>query len=141
MSQVPEERLFSSLVLSEEAELVHVITPSEIERFAVLSGDMNPLHTDPEYAAATSFERPVVHGFFLGALVSQFVGMILPGKYSLLLKEELVFKLPVYSGDEVRIKGVIIQKSQATHLIVLECTLTVADTIVASGQVHVRLLK
>ncbi len=141
MNQVVQERLFDSLRIGEKADLLHAITSADIERFATLSGDVNPLHTDPTYAASTSFKKPVVHGFFLGALVSQFVGTILPGKYALLLKEELTFKLPVYSGDELRIEGEIIQKSLAARLIVLELTLTVAGTIVAAGQVHVRLLQ
>ncbi len=141
MNAASVDRRFDDLAVGQAERLVHRVTTEDIASFAVVSGDHNPLHMDPEYAATTELRTPIAHGMFLGALVSRFIGMTLPGTYSLLLKEELTFRQPVRAGDEVVLQGTIGQKSEATRLVVLDLVLTVGDAIVADGRAHVRLLE
>src|SRR3989344_6555478 len=74
-------------------KIEHTITKEEVKKFAALSGDFNPIHT----------HDGVVHGMFLGALVSRLIGMELPGPGALMIKESLEFKKPARVGDTVTI--------------------------------------
>lgn len=132
------DRAFESLTAGEKASFERTITEADIRTFAELSGDHNPLHTDDAYAATTPFGARVVHGMFIGALVSRLVGMHLPGKRALLVKESLEFKKPVHIGDTVKVEGVIARMSSAMRIIELDIRICVKDTVAAIGQVHVQ---
>ena len=134
------DRSYESLILGEQVSFDVVIAEEDVATFAQLSGDQNPLHTDDVYAEATQFKKKVVHGMFLGALVSRLVGMRLPGRHALLLRESLEFKKPVMIGDTVTVTGTLVQKSDATRLIEIKVSITVDETVVARGAVTVRLL-
>jgi acyl dehydratase len=134
-------RSYDSLVVGEQVTFQHTILDEDIVAFAALSGDHNPLHTDEDYAKTTQFGGKVVHGLYLGSLVSRLVGMELPGRYALLVKESLEFKKPVMVGDTVVVSGTLDQKSDATKLIRVDVTITVVDVIVVRGDIIVRVLE
>lgn len=136
-----KERTFSSLAVGDSVTIEHTIQESDIEGFAQVSGDYNPLHTDETFAEGTEFKKRVVHGMFLGGLVSQLVGMQLPGVHALLIKETLEFKKPLFIGDTVRLLGSIVSKSEATRLIEIEISAERGTDTVAAGRVIVRVLK
>ncbi len=142
MSDIPKaaDRTFESIQVGETCVRERIITAEDIETFAKLSGDHNPLHVDAAYAAQTQFKKPVVHGMFLGALVSELIGMHLPGMRCLLVKEALEFKLPVFAGDTVRIEGVIVHKSEAAKLLEIKITITREFDTVVEGVVHTKVL-
>ena len=133
-----EDRAFDSLKVGDKASFERTISDDDVRAFADLSGDYNPLHTDDSYARTTEFGNRVVYGMFLGALVSRLVGMHLPGKRALFMKESLEFKKPVYIGDTVRVEGVITSASNATRIIELDIRLSTEKGLVAAGQAHVR---
>ncbi|MFQ2737322.1 MaoC family dehydratase [Aeromonas caviae] len=89
------------LTVGMKASLTKRFGPAEVAAFAGLSEDFNPLHLDPDFAARTVFERPIVHGMLLASLFSGLLGQQLPGKGSIYLGQSLGFKLPVFVGDEV----------------------------------------
>ena len=89
------------LAVGQKARLTKRFGPAEVAAFAGLSEDFNPLHLDPDFAATTVFERPIVHGMLLASLFSGLLGQQLPGKGSIYLGQSLGFKLPVFVGDEV----------------------------------------
>src|SRR3989344_3381090 len=101
------DRSFGSISVGERASIEHIVTEDDVRTFAKLSGDQNPLHTDEAYAKQTAFGGRVVHGMFLAALVSQLVGMELPGKRALLLKASFEFKKPVHIGETLHIEGTV----------------------------------
>lgn len=74
-------------------------------RFAALSGDDNPIHTDPGFAARTRFGRPVAHGMFLFGLISAVIGHCIPE--AMLIEQELMFPTPTYADEEVSIQAEI----------------------------------
>ena len=135
-----QNRDFASISVGETAVREHTITAEMIATFANLSGDYNPLHIDSAYAATTSFGKVVAHGMLLGALVSELVGMHLPGAQCLLIKELLEFKLPVYVDDIVRIQGTVAHKSEATNLLEISILITRGADTVAVGSVHTKIL-
>src|SRR5438132_14183351 len=86
-----------------EASFDVEVTPDSAIEFAKLSGDWNPLHTDPAHAAATAYRRPVLHGAFSAGLVSRMAGMYLPGKDCLLHNLDLKFVAPIVPPAPLRV--------------------------------------
>ena len=136
-----EVRTFASLRVGDIASLSRTVTAKDIASFAGISGDYNELHTDTSYARTTQFGQKVVHGMFLGALVSQLVGMQLPGKYCLLVKETLEFKKPVFIGDTIVVTGKISRKTNALQLLDIAIDIKRDTDVVATGTVFARVLQ
>ncbi|MDP3645907.1 MAG: MaoC family dehydratase [bacterium] len=134
-------RTFASFSVGDIASLSHTVTAKDVASFASVSGDHNELHTDASYAGTTQFGQEVVHGMFLGALVSQLVGMQLPGKYCLLVKETLEFKKPVFIGDTVVVTGKISRKTNALQLLDIAIDIKRDTDVVATGTVIARVLQ
>lgn len=76
-----------------------VFTQRQFDRFAVLSGDDNPIHVDPEFSARTKFGRTVAHGMFLYANLVRALGEIAPG--AIQREQDLMFPGPTYTGEIV----------------------------------------
>lgn len=87
---------------SRSALLRRTFTQEQFDAFARLSGDDNPIHVDPQYAAHTKFGRTVAHGMFLYAQVHRALGKLLPG--SAHAGVELMFPAPTYAGEPVEIR-------------------------------------
>lgn len=117
----------------DSAEFEHTVTQSDIARFAELSGDTNPLHTDAAYAAETPFGKPIAHGMFLGALVSRLLGVYLPGKNCLYLSQTLEFHKPVYTGETVMVSGVVTHTSESTKISEIAIQIKKGETVCVKG--------
>lgn len=132
---------FEEIKVGESVNIERNIPADDVLRFAELSGDYNPLHTDKKYAEGTLFKEQVVHGMFLASLVSQLIGMKLPGKRSLILREALEFKKPAFIGDTVNILGKVLFKSEATKIIEIGIEIhNQHDELLSSGSVQVKTL-
>ncbi|WP_322802397.1 MaoC family dehydratase [Thermoflexus sp.] len=83
------------------ASWTKTITRADVEAFAALTGDDNPLHLDEEFARNTRFGRPVVHGMLVAGLISAVLGRMLPGPGTIYLRQTLEFRRPVYPGDTI----------------------------------------
>ena len=68
----------------------------EVDQFAEVTGDKNPVHTDAAYAATTMFKRPIMHGMLGAALFSKVFGTLFPGEGTIYLKQSLNFLKPMY---------------------------------------------
>lgn len=90
-----------SLHLGESASLTKTFYKEDADKFALLTGDRNRLHTDREFAEKQWFARPVVHGVLTASLISTVMGMTLPGHGTILMSENVEFINPVYFGDTV----------------------------------------
>ena len=71
-------------------------TQDEVQRFAELTGDNNPLHLDAAYAATTSFKRPIIHGMLGATVFTKVLGTQFPGFGSVYLKQTLEFLRPMF---------------------------------------------
>lgn len=87
------------------------VTAESARRFADLSGDWNPLHTDSKYAAATHYGRPILHGAFSAGLISRLAGMELPGRECLLLDMRLRFVAPIFPPATLSVKGNLVSET------------------------------
>ena len=126
--------------IGDSASFTHTITESDVEKFAELSGDRNPLHMDDAYASRTPFKKRIVHGMFLGALASRLLGMHLPGERCLYIRQELSFHKPVFIGTEVTVTGVVKSVSSSTGIYEIMIEISGGGTKFASGPAYVKLL-
>lgn len=110
------------------------VSAGDIDRFAALSGDVNPLHMDEAFARARGFNTRVVHGALLAAYVSRMVGMYCPGTDALLQSISLQFEKPVYPDDPIRIEAVVDHVSPAMGV----CTLKIVIRNPKTETIHAR---
>jgi acyl dehydratase len=92
-------------------------TQSQVEQFAQVSGDTNPLHLDAAYAATTVYKKPVMHGILSASVFSKVLGTVHPGEGTVYLSQQLDFKRPMYPDvlyeAVFEVKQVIASKHQA----------------------------
>jgi len=138
MNEQAADRSFEDLEEGAEASFTRRIEEADLEAFLALSGDLNPLHADRDYARADGQPDRVLHGAFHAALVSRLVGMRLPGRRSLLLGLKLDFVKPVFPGDEVEVKGRVASLHPAQRVVVLKTRITRDGEVVARGNATVR---
>ena len=111
-----------------------VITDRDIEQFAEISTDYNPVHLDDEYAKDTIFEGRIAHGMLTAGLVSAVIGEQLPGHGTIYMSQNLKFLAPVRPGDlvhaEVKVVDIVIDKRRVK----LECRCEVNGKNVLVGE-------
>ncbi len=102
------------------ATLAKTVTQSDIEQFAKLVGDMNPVHVDPDFAKKTRFGRRIAHGMWGLSLISAVLGTKLPGPGTIYLSQTVKFRAPVFPGDTLTAKVKVLQVRQDKPIITLE---------------------
>ncbi|MEK6905348.1 MAG: MaoC family dehydratase [Nanoarchaeota archaeon] len=112
----------------------------DMDNYAHLTGDYNPLHCDEEYALSNNFKTRVVHGMLAGSLFSTLVGMICPGKKNLYLTQSLKFKSPIYPGSELTVRGEIVSKIDSVKAIVINTQIFANNKIVIEGEAKVKII-
>ncbi|MEO1451861.1 MAG: MaoC family dehydratase [Bacteroidota bacterium] len=91
-------------------------TQEQVNAFAEISGDKNPIHIDAEYAARTEFGRPVVHGIFGGCILSRVMGMEFPGPGSVYLSQSLRFRQPMFPGEDYLVRIKVTEVNTGRHI-------------------------
>lgn len=76
------------------------INQEEVNQFAEVTGDTNPIHLDSDYASKTPFKKTIIHGIFSTAVFSKILGTHFPGEGSIYLGQEVQFKRPMFPGEE-----------------------------------------
>ncbi|MGD9668095.1 MAG: MaoC family dehydratase [Hyphomicrobiaceae bacterium] len=89
------------LAVGMESYLSKTVGEADINAFAEVSGDKNPVHLDADYAASTMFKERIAHGMLSAAYISAVFGMQMPGPGAIYLSQTLQFKAPVKIGDTV----------------------------------------
>ena len=125
---------FEDLEVGMNAEVTKVITEADVEAFADLSGDLNPLHLNEEFAKRTRVEGRVVHGMVSASLLSTIVGYKLPGPGCLWMSQTLRFLRPVRIGDRVRARGSIVELIAAKQRARMEMICRVGEENVIDGE-------
>src|SRR5580658_8711 len=87
---------FEELVVGQDAEFVHALTDHDLEVFASLTGDFNPLHVDENFARRTMFRKPIAHGMLSASFLSTLIGTMLPGGGALWVSQSLNFHHPAH---------------------------------------------
>ncbi len=131
MNDMIENRTFDEIEVGESASLVRQLTERDIQLFAVMSGDVNPAHVDPEYARDDVFHQIIGHGMWVGSLISTVLGTQLPGPGTIYLDQSLHFEGPVRPGDTVTVTVTAREKKAENNVIIFDCRCTRQDGDVA----------
>lgn len=110
------------------------VTDRDIEMFAEVSTDHNPVHLDDAYARDTIFEGRIAHGMLTAGLVSAVIGEQLPGHGTIYMGQNLKFLAPVRPGDTVRAEVEVIDIDYAKRRVKLDCRCLVDGKKVLIGE-------
>ena len=110
------------------------ITDRDIELFAEVSTDHNPVHLDDDYARDTIFEGRIAHGMLTAGLISAVIGEQLPGHGTIYMGQSLKFLAPVRPGDSVLAEVSVREIDYNKRRVTLECRCSVGDTTVLKGE-------
>ena len=103
------------------ATWTRTFSADDVEAFAMITGDRNPLHFDADFAARTRVERLVVQGGLTTGLFNALVAERLPGPGSVFLHQEWDYPAPVYIGDTVTAEAEVIEARSDKPITRLRC--------------------
>ncbi len=122
------------MVVGQSRHLEKTVTDRDIELFAEVSTDRNPVHLDDDYAGATMFGGRIAHGMLTAALISAVIGERLPGHGTVYLRQSMAFLAPVRPGDTVRAEVEVTQIDLRKRRVTLATRCLVGDTPVLRGE-------
>ena len=114
---------FDDVGIGLAAEFSATVTDEMMQLFLKVSGDLNPLHVDAEYALKKGFTSRVVYGLLTSSLYSTLVGVYLPGKYCLLQGIDISFQHPVYIEDVLNVRGEVSYINEAYKMIEIKASI------------------
>ena len=123
------------LNIGDSAEITRTIEQSDVQAFADVTGDHNPVHLDEAYAQTTRFGRRIAHGMLTASLISSVLANKLPGEGSVYLSQTLQFVAPVFPGDEVTARVTVTDVRESRGIVKLETVcVNQRDEIVLRGE-------
>jgi 3-hydroxybutyryl-CoA dehydratase len=125
---------FEDLELGMEASFAKTVDEADIFAFAEVTGDKNPVHLDPQFAAKTMFKTPIAHGMMTASYISAVFGMELPGPGAIYVSQTLNFRGPVRAGDRVIAKVRVMELYPAKRRARFECVCSVDGKPVLEGE-------
>ncbi len=128
---------FEDLELGMNSTYARKVTQQDIEIFAEVSGDDNPLHLDEDYASTTLFKGCIAHGMLSAAYISKIMGTQLPGPGAIYISQSLRFRAPVRAGDTVDTHAEVTALDEQRNRATFACICKVGETIVVDGEAQV----
>lgn len=132
------EKLYADIHVGDKAEFVRKIEDKDIVAFAELTGDVNPIHLNDEFAKTTFFKGRIAHGMLTASYISTILGTQLPGTNTIYLSQNLKFKAPVKIGDTITVVAEVVEKRDDKKLIKLQTNvLNDSGKVVVEGEAMV----
>ena len=98
-----------------------------VNTFAIITGDNNPIHIDPEFAKNTPFGKPIVHGFYSASVFSMVFGTKFPGEGTIYIYQDMKFLAPVFVDEPYIAKFSVIEVNTEKHRGTIKCVLENKD--------------
>ncbi|MCI4645193.1 MAG: MaoC family dehydratase [Hyphomonadaceae bacterium] len=136
MSQ-PQGYAYEDLEIGMFHETHHTITEDDIQAFADVSGDHNPLHMDEDFAKTTIFGQRIAHGALTASYISGILGNNLPGPGAIFTHLSMRFRRPVYIGSDVTVRAEVIEKQDKGNRVTLKVSCIVEGKPVITGEAGV----
>ena len=108
-------------MLNREEYNIKKITEEDVKQFSLISGDINPVHLDDEYAKKSRFGKRIAHGILVASHISALLANKLPGKGSIYLSQSLKFLSPVYLDDEIKTIVKVIEVKGEVYTLDCKC--------------------
>lgn len=105
------EYKYSDITVGMEERFEVTVTAQMMDNFLSITGDVNPLHNDEEFARARGYADRVAYGMLTASFLSTLAGVYLPGKNSLIYETQVKFAKPVFAGDKLTVSGVVEEKN------------------------------
>lgn len=128
---------YSALEVGQTASFEKTVEERDIQLFAAMSGDRNPVHLDAEFAAGTPFKERIAHGMFSGALISAAVACTLPGPGTIYVGQTMKFTRPVKLGDTLTVRLEILEKLPKNRVRIATNVFNQNDEQVVAGEAEV----
>lgn len=114
-------------------------TQEEVNRFAEVTGDKNPVHLDADFAAKTVFKKPIMHGMLGASLFSKVFGVLFPGEGTIYLKQSLSFLRPMFVDVDYEAVFTVKEVNKEKHRAIIETTIKdkVTGAVCTSGDATV----
>ena len=123
------------LEVGQRARRTQTVTAREVELYAQITGDRNPLHFDPVFAARTRFGRLVAQGGIAAGMLNALVAMDLPGPGTVFMSQALKYLAPTYLGDTLTAEVEVLAVKPDKPVCQLKATITNQDgTVVLEGE-------
>lgn len=119
-----ENRPYDTLSIGDSATFEKTLTERELVLFAAVSGDVNPVHLDAEFAKTSMFGERIAHGMWSGSLISAALATVLPGPGTIYMGQELSFRRPVKLDDTLTVTLTVKDKQDAKKIVELDCLVT-----------------
>ncbi|HYB42940.1 MAG TPA: MaoC family dehydratase [Candidatus Methylomirabilis sp.] len=117
------------LRVGQRARRTQTVTATEVELYAQITGDRNPLHFDPDFAARTRFGRLVAQGGIAAGMLNTLVAMDLPGAGTVFMTQSLKYLAPTYLGDTLTAEVEVVSLKADKPVCQLHATITNQDGI------------
>jgi acyl dehydratase len=123
------------LEVGQRARRSKTVTARDVDLYAEITGDRNPLHFDPAFAAATRFGRLVAQGGITSGMLNALVAMDLPGPGTVFMSQSLRYLAPTYLGDTLTAEVEVLAVKPDKPVCQLKATITNQDgTVVLEGE-------
>lgn len=117
-------RTIQEIKLGDSASFSKTVTETDVILFAGITGDLNPAHTNAEYASKGMFKQRIAHGVLSAGFISNVLAMQLPGPGTIYLGQELKFTKPVFLGDTVTATVTVVERLEEKNRLKLETIVT-----------------
>ncbi|HBX54359.1 MaoC family dehydratase [Pseudomonas sp. UBA2684] len=128
---------YDALEVGQTASYSRTVGERDIQLFAEVSGDRNPVHLDADYAASSMFKERIAHGMFSGALISAAVACELPGPGTIYIGQTMRFTAPVKLGDTLTVRLEILEKLPKFRVRVATRVFNQRDELVVDGEAEI----
>jgi acyl dehydratase len=116
-----ENITYDEITIGQSATYSKILTEDDLVLFAAVSGDVNPVHLDPEFAATSMFKERIGHGAWTGSVISAAIALNLPGPGTIYLGQTLSFRSPVKVNDTVTVHLTVTEKDDAKKFVTMDC--------------------
>lgn len=111
-------KTYEEIEVGQTATLERALTEKELVLFAAVSGDVNPVHLDAEFAKTSMFGEQIAHGMWSGSLISAALATVLPGPGTIYLGQELSFRRPVKLADTLTVTLTVKEKLSKNRVVI-----------------------